>query len=404
MSDPLKIRSQFPSLSRMHQQMPLTYLDAPAGTQVPRSVIDATVNYYTTCNANTHGEFLTTNETDVVVANMRKTVATFLGAEGPETISIGQNMTTLNFALARGIARGLQPGEEVLITQLDHEGNRGPWLMLREFGVTVREVKLLPDGTLDYEDFAAKVNERTRVIAVGMASNALGTVNDLKVARELAYRCGAWLVFDAVAFAPHFSIDVRALGCDFLLCSAYKFYGPHVGLLYSRPGLLDRIKTDRLRTAGQAAPDKIETGTLNHAAIAAVTASVEFIGSLGQGSTLRDKLTDAYRVIGDHERRLATKLFNGVNAIKGCKVVGQDFASAHRAPTVSFTVEGKTPTEVCRHLAKQNIFAWDGHFYAQRAIEVLGLYERGGVTRIGMAAYNTEEEIDLTLKVLSNLK
>ncbi len=404
MSDPLKIRSQFPSLSRMHQQMPLTYLDAPAGTQVPRSVIDATVNYYTTCNANTHGEFLTTNETDVVVANMRKTVATFLGAEGPETISIGQNMTTLNFALARGIARGLQPGEEVLITQLDHEGNRGPWLMLREFGVTVREVKLLPDGTLDYEDFAAKVNERTRVIAVGMASNALGTVNDLKAARELAYRCGAWLVFDAVAYAPHFSIDVRALGCDFLLCSAYKFYGPHVGLLYSRPGLLDRIKTDRLRTAGQAAPDKIETGTLNHAAIAAVTASVEFIGSVGQGSTLRDKLIDAYRVIGDHERRLATKLFNGVNAIKGCKVVGQDFASAHRAPTVSFTVEGKTPTEVCRHLAKQNIFAWDGHFYAQRAIEVLGLYERGGVTRIGMAAYNTEEEIDLTLKVLANLK
>ncbi len=404
MLDIQKIRAQFPSLARVHNQMALTYLDAPAGTQVPRSVIDATVNYYTTSNANTHGEFLTTNETDAVVSNMRKAVATFLGAEGPETISIGQNMTTLNFALARGIARSLQPGDEVLITQLDHEGNRGPWLMLREFGIHVREVKLLPNGTLDYEDFAAKANERTRVIAVGMASNALGTVNDLKLAREIAYRCGAWLVFDAVAYAPHFSIDVRALGCDFLLCSAYKFYGPHVGLLYSRPGLLDRIKTDRLRTAGQAAPDKIETGTLNHAAIAAVTASVEFIASLGQGTNQREKLVDAYREIGKHERKLATKLYKGVNSMKGFNVVGLDFALEHRAPTVSFTVEGKTPTEVCRHLGKQQVFAWDGHFYAQRAIEALGLYERGGVTRIGMAVYNTEEEIDRTLKLLSELE
>jgi cysteine desulfurase family protein (TIGR01976 family) len=334
---------------------------------------------------------------------MRKTVATFLGAEGPETISIGQNMTTLNFMLARGIARNLQAGDEVLITQLDHEGNRGPWLMLREFGMIVREVKVKDDGTLDEKDFAEKVNERTRVVAVGMASNALGTVNNVKLARELSYKVGALLMLDAVAYAPHFSINVQELGCDFLLCSAYKFYGPHVGLLYCKPGVLDRIKTDRLRTALQFAPEKIETGTLNHAAIAGVTSAVEFIASLGTGPTLKEQLKGAYEVLGEHERKLAVRLFDGVNSIKGAKVIGQNFDSPHRAPTVSFTFPGKTPTEVCRHLAKQNIFAWDGHFYALRAIEAMGLLEKGGVTRIGMAAYNTSEEVDKTVEVLRGL-
>jgi cysteine desulfurase family protein (TIGR01976 family) len=399
MIDSAKVRTQFPSLARIHNNIPLTFLDAPAGTQVPTSVIDAIGNYYKTSNANTHGEFLTTNETDRVITTMRHAMAALLGAEGPETISIGQNMTTLNFALARGIARNLKPGDEVLITQLDHEGNRGPWLMLRDFGINVREVKLSPNGTLDEIDFEEKVNERTRLIAVGLASNALGTVNNIQYARELAYRAGALLMVDAVAYAPHFKINVQELGCDFLLCSAYKFYGPHVGILYSRPGMLDRVKTERLRTALQNAPEKIETGTLNHAAIAGVTAAVNFIASLGQNNDLKD----AYARIGAHERKLAIRLFDGINKINGAKVIGQDFASQHRAPTVSFTMEGKTPTEVCRHLAKHNIFAWDGHFYALRAIEVLGLLEKGGVTRIGMAVYNTAEEIDKTLDVLKSL-
>lgn len=400
MIDSAKIRAHFPSLSRVHNNTPLTFLDAPAGTQVPTSVIDAIATYYKNSNANTHGEFLTTNETDKVIMTMRHAMAALLGAEGPETISIGQNMTTLNFALARGIARNLRPGDEVLITQLDHEGNRGPWLMLRDFGVTVREVNLLPNGTLDEIDFEEKVNERTRLIAVGLASNALGTVNNVKLARELAYKAGAWLMLDAVAYAPHFKIDVQELGCDFLLCSAYKFYGPHVGILYSRPGLLDRVKTDRLRTALQNAPEKIETGTLNHAAIAGVTAAVNFIASLGKDNDLKD----AYKQIGAHERKLAIRLFDGINKIPGATVIGQDFVSEHRAPTVSFTMEGKTPTEVCRQLAKHNIFAWDGHFYALRAIEILGLLEKGGVTRIGMAVYNTPEEIDKTLDVLKALR
>jgi cysteine desulfurase family protein (TIGR01976 family) len=392
------LRAQFPSLQRQHNNMPFVYLDGPAGTQVPLSVIEAISNYYKRSNANTHGEFLTTHETDEAIDHMRQSVATLLGAENGSTISIGQNMTTLNFALARSIARSLQPGEEVLITQLDHEGNRGPWLMLREFGIIVREVRLLPNGTLDYDDFTAKVNEKTRVIAMGLASNALGTVNNVKFARELAYKFGAWLMLDAVHYAPHFKINVQELGCDLLLCSAYKFYGPHVGLLYSRPGLLDRLQTDRLRTAGQIAPDKIETGTLNHAAIVGVTAAVDFIASLGSGSDLNEKLISAYANIGAHERQLAKYLYDGLTKIKGVKVAGQDFSSAHRAPTVSFTLEGKTAQQVCAHLATKNIFAWDGHFYALRAIEVLGLLEKGGVTRMGMAAYNTLEEVDAALK------
>ncbi len=403
MLDLTSIRDQFPSLQRKPNRFPMIFLDGPGGTQVPDRVIDAISHYYKTSNANSHGEFITTHETDEVISNMRTAMAALLHAENSSCISIGQNMTTLNFSLARGIARMLKPGDEVLITQLDHEGNRGPWLMLREFGIKVKEVKLRPSGVLDYDDFEAKINENTRVVAVGMAANSIGTVNDIKKARELAYKHNAWLVLDAVHYAPHFSIDVQKLGCDFLLCSAYKFYGPHVGILYSRPGLLDRIPTDRLRTAGQAAPDSIETGTLNHAAIAGVTAAVDFLASLGSGTTLRDRLVSAYKNIGEHERTLAIQLYEGLKKISGIKVIGQDFSAAHRAPTVSFTFEGKTPQQVCAHLATKNICAWDGNFYAIRAIEILGLMERGGVTRLGISVYNRSEDIEATLDQLKSL-
>jgi cysteine desulfurase family protein (TIGR01976 family) len=404
MIDSKQLRLQFPSLQRKHEGKPLIFLDGPAGTQVPDSVINAIAGYYKTSNSNTHGEFLTTSETDKVVRQMRIDAATLLGAEGPETISIGQNMTTLNFALARGIARMLQPNDEVLITQLDHEGNRGPWLMLRDFGITVREVNLQPNGSLDYDDMESKINERTRIIAMGLASNALGTVNDVALARSLSYKVGAWLVLDAVHYAPHFSIDVQQLGCDFLLCSAYKFYGPHVGLLYSRPGNLDRLNTDRLRTTHQFAPEKIETGTLNHAAIAGVSAAIEFIASLGKGQSFRERIVDAYSNIGEHERSLATILYKGLGQIKDVKVAGLDFSSQKRAPTISFHHASQTATAICRHLNTRNIFAWDGHFYAIRAIERLGLLEKGGVTRIGMAVYNTREEVEQTLEALEELK
>lgn len=397
------LRSQFPSLARLHNGKPLIFIDGPAGTQVPEYVINAMSNYYKTSNANTHGAFITTHETDRLMHDMRETVATFLGADGPETISVGQNMTTLNFSLARGIGRMLQPGDEILITQLDHEGNRGPWLSLRNQGIVVREVNLLENGSLDYDDFKNKINERTRIVAMGMASNALGTVNDFRLVRKLTYQYNTWLLLDAVHYAPHFSIDVQEIGCDFLLCSAYKFYGPHVGILYSKPGLLDRVPTDRLRTAGQTAPEKIETGTLNHAAMAGVKASIEFITQQGKGNSLRDKIVNAYGEIGKHERALAEKLYNGLKSINGISITGQPFGNAQRSPTISFAKDGKTALEVCQHLASNNICAWDGHFYAIRAIEVLGLLEKGGVTRMGISIYNTEKEIDRVLEVATGL-
>ncbi len=396
-------RPQFPSLSRLHNGKALIFIDGPAGTQVPEYVINAMSDYYKTSNSNTHGAFITTQETDVLMASMRKTVASFLGAEGPETISVGQNMTTLNYSLARGIGRMLQTGDEILITQLDHEGNRGPWLSMREKGIIIREVNLLDNGLLDYEDFEKKINERTRLVAMGMASNAIGTVNDFRLVRKVTYRYNAWLLLDAVHYAPHFSIDVQEIGCDFLLCSAYKFYGPHIGILYSRPGLLDQIPTDRLRTANQTAPEKIETGTLNHSAMAGVKASIEFIAQQGNGKTLREKILDAYTNIGKHERALAEKLYNGLKAIPGVKIIGQPFGSVQRSPTISFIKEGKTALEVCNQLATQNICAWDGHFFAIRPIEVLGLLEKGGVTRMGISVYNTEEEVERVLEVVKGL-
>jgi len=397
------IHDQFPALQRVHNGYPLIFLDGPGGTQVPIDVINAVSGYYTTSNSNTHGEFITTRETDSIVHQAREATATLLGAEGAHTISFGQNMTTLNFSLAHGIGRALQPGDEVLVTQLDHEGNRGPWLMLRERGIIVREVCLNQDGTLDYDDFEEKINERTVLVAMGVASNALGTVNNVQLVRKLTYKYNSWLALDAVAYAPHFSIDVQQLGCDFLLCSAYKFYGPHVGVLYSKPGLLDSIRTDRLRTADQYAPFCIETGTLNHAAIAGVTAAVKFIASQGVGVNLRESLIDAYRQLGEHEHALAVRLYNGLKQMKGVDIIGQDFSSRHRSPTVSFTVENNTAQQVCAHLAEKNICAWDGHFYAIRAIQVLGLLEKGGVTRMGMGIYNTAEEIDITLSHLQTL-
>ncbi len=401
--DSTSLRKQFPSLHRKYNGMPLIYIDGPAGTQVPQSVIDRISHYYSNSNANTHGAFVTTQETDKMINHTRASMAALLGAEGPETISIGQNMTTLNFALARAMSRLLHPGDEVLITQLDHEANRGPWLTLRDHGIKVREIRLLPHGLLDYDDFASKLNENTRLVCMGMSANSIGTVNDFRLARELTYKYNALLLLDAVHYAPHFNIDVQSIGCDFLLCSAYKFYGPHVGILYSRPGLLDRLPTDRLRTAGQVAPESIETGTLNHAAIAGVGAAVEFLASLGKGNTLREKLLNAYQSIAAHEYALANKLYSGLKKIKGVTIVGQDFSSTSRTPTVSFTVEGRTPTQVCEQLATKNIFAWDGHFYAISAIESLGLLEKGGVTRFGISLYNTEEEVDFVLEEVGGI-
>lgn len=397
------IRQQFPALQRLHNGKPLIFLDGPAGTQVPTMVIDAISNYYKTSNANSHGQFVTTQETDAIMEATRENLATFLGAEDAHTISLGQNMSTLNFSLSHAIARTLQPGDEILITQLDHEANRAPWLTLRERGIIVKEVRLLPNGMLDYEDMERKLSERTRLLAMGYSSNILGTVNDVHLARKLTYQVGAWLLLDAVHYAPHLPIDVQAIGCDFLLCSAYKFYGPHVGILYSKPGLLDRLPTDRLRTAPQQAPYSIETGTFNHAAAAGVNAAVNFIASVGNGNSHRDKLQSAMEIISTHEKSLVKRLYNGLSKIKGLKIMGLPADTQWRAPTLSFTLDHKNAMEVCQYLAAHNVCAWDGHFYAIRATEVLGLLEKGGVTRLGISVYTTAEEVDYTLELLEKM-
>ena len=394
-----RCRADFPSLTRRHpgNRLPLAFLDGPAGTQVPGAVIEAIAGYYRTCNANTHGQFATSRESDALIAATRETVAAFLGAPGGRTISFGQNMTTLCYSLSHALGRELGAGDEIVITQLDHEANRGPWIGLRERGVIVKEVRLRPDGRLDYDDMAAKISPRTHVVAMGLSSNALGTVNDAAVARSLSRAVGALLVLDAVHYAPHFPVDVAALDADYLLCSAYKFYGPHVGILYARPGLLDKLEPDRLRTQEQAAPERFETGTLNHAALAGVKAAIDYIAAWGDGATLRERIMSAVSSIAAHEHALARRYDEKVRHIPGVRRWGVGFEEGPRAPTVSITIDGVTAEEAARHLGDQGVLVWDGNFYALRPIEVLGLVERGGVLRAGFSMYNTADEVDRLL-------
>jgi cysteine desulfurase family protein (TIGR01976 family) len=392
-----RCRRDFPALEREVNGCPLAFLDGPAGTQVPQSVIDAVAGYYHTCNANTHGAFVTSRESDETIRSAREAVAAFLGAPSWREISFGANMTTLTFSLSQALAREMNPGDEIVITELDHEANRGPWLALCERGITVREVALRRDGTLDYEDMRRKITERTKLVAVGYASNALGTVNDVPLIRELSGEVGAWLLVDAVHFAPHLPLDVHALDADFLLCSAYKFYGPHVGILYTRPGLLAKLHTDKLRTQDDNAPFRIETGTLNHAAIAGVKAAIEYIASWGDGETLRARLVSAMEGIHLYEHGLASFYWENVRRLPGVMAWGQDFSSLGRAPTVSITIAGVPPSETARALGEKGLLVWDGDFYAARAIEVLGLAERGGVLRTGISMYNTRDEVERLL-------
>lgn len=387
-------RREFPSLNRKHRGMPLAYFDGPGGTQVPESVIAAVSDYYRTCNANAHGAFVTSRESDEVVELTRRRVADFLGAEGPGNISFGANMTTLNYTLSRALGRWFLEGDEILITQLDHEANRAPWLALEEQGIIVREVNVLENGTLDYEDFENKINENTRLVAMGYSSNVTGAVNDVERIRRLTHAAGALLLVDAVHFAPHFPVNVSSMGADFLLCSAYKFYGPHVGILYSRGELLNRIPTYFLRTQEAHAPFRIETGTLNFAALNGVSAAIDFIASFDPSKDGEPGLDRAMNAIAAYEEHLARRIAQGLTEIPGLRMVGPGFSGGLRAPTLSFTLNGVDPRTVCSELDEQAILAWNGHFYGIRVVEVLGLLEKGGLTRVGVSVYNTEAEAD----------
>jgi cysteine desulfurase family protein (TIGR01976 family) len=399
----LRCRADFPALMRDRQGVNLAFLDGPGGSQVPKVVIDTMVDFYATCNVNTHGKFLPSQEVDRRMDAARTALAAFLGAEAASCISFGQNMTTLNYALSGAIGRTLNKGDEVLVTQLDHEANRGPWLRLKDQGVLIQEVRLMSSGQLDLDDMSAKITPRTKVFALGASSNALGTVNDIALARRLTSRVGALLVVDAVHYAPHFPIDVAALGVDFLLCSGYKFYGPHIGVLYSRPGALDRLPTDRLCVQEPDAPYRIETGTLNHAAIDGLRSAVEYLAGWGSGATLRERVVDAMTGISGYEHALAKFYHDSVRALPGVTVWGPDFSGRARAPTVSITLQRATAAEAAAALAKEGICVWDGHFYAARAVQVLGLAERGGLLRTGVSMYSTREDLNRLLAGLGQL-
>jgi cysteine desulfurase family protein (TIGR01976 family) len=389
----------FPALARRHGELPLAFLDGPGGTQVPQCTIDAVARVYRDCNVNVGGAFETSHESAAVVQDPRAAIADLVGAASPSQISFGQNMTTLNFALARALGRRLVAGDEVIITALDHEANRGPWIGLAERGVAVREAHLADDGTLDLDHLAALVGPRTRVIAAGIASNALGSVTPFARIRELAHAVGALTVVDAVHYAAHLPLAFEQLGCDFMLCSAYKFYAPHVGILCSRTGLLEVLEPDRLRTQKQCAPYRIETGTLNFAALAGVTATVDYIAGLGAGASRRARVVEAMGAIAAYEHELGGRYWAALRHLPGVRRHGPDFDDSPRAPTVSFSTT-RHIAPIAEFLAARGLQVWHGHFYAPRVVESLCLMEQGGLLRVGFALYNTEEELQRLLAAL----
>ena len=436
-------RREFPALDLRVNGHMAAYFDGPGGTQVPTRVIEAVARYYREANANCHGEFATSRRTDEIIAAARQAAADMLGAASADEIAFGPNMTTLNFALSRALGRALAPGDEIVITDLDHEANRSPWQALEEKGVIVRSVRVnLPECTLDYDDLETAVTTRTKVVALGYASNAVGTINDVKRAASLAHSVGAVCVVDAVHYALHGAIDVRDIGCDFLLCSAYKFFGPHVGILYGRRDAFEGLATYRVRPQSPKPPHKIETGTLNHEGIAGVIEAIEFIADLGtavqplaaalpesasegaatleasapqpapgavqppdadhkakEPASRRSRVLAGFAAIELHERPLFSMLMDGLASIPGVTVYGLP-AHGERTPTVSFTMAGRRPADVAKFLGDRGIFVWHGDFYATTLIERLGLAESGGVVRVGIAPYNTAEEVSRLLGAL----
>jgi cysteine desulfurase family protein (TIGR01976 family) len=408
------VRRQFPALGRTIDGRPVAYFDSPGGTQVPQLVLDAVTDYLVNHNSNTHGYFAATVETDHLLADARDALADVLGCSWDE-VAFGANTTTLNFLLAHSLARDLNEGDEVVITEIDHEANRGPWISLQDRGIVVREVPVdTATCTLDWEAFEAIVNERTRVVAVVWASNAVGTINDVARVVELARKVGALTVVDAVHYALHGVIDVEALGCDFLLCSAYKFFAPHVGVLYARRETAEIVRPLRLRTQLRETPFKFETGTLDHEGIAGAAAAVEFIAGMGrhhlrrvaadpvlsprlEGLDGRRRQIVAGMVASEaYEQPLAAHLIEGLREIPGVTVYGPPDGHA-RTSTVAFTLGDLRPEEVCRSLGREGLFLWDGHFYAIRLVERLGLIDRGGLVRAGLAPYTTADEVERLL-------
>jgi len=394
------IRGMFPALARFHNGHPVAYFDGPGGTQVPRPVGEAMTDYLYRHNANTHWAYPSSAETDAALEEARVALADFLNA-APTEIAFGANMTTLTFHLARALGRRLGPSDEVIVTELDHHANVAPWQALeRERGVRVLTVRMKPQsGQLDWENFERQLSRKTRVVAMGAASNALGTITDVQRAARLAHAAGARMFVDAVHYAPHVLADVRALDCDFLACSAYKFYGPHVGILYGKKELLESVDFPKLLPAPDSAPERAETGTQNHEGIVGAAAAVNFLASLGDGTTRRACLRAAYEALERRGDALLSRLWKGLAAITGVTLYGPP-PEEPRTPTVSFTVRGVASTEVARRLAERGLFLSHGDFYALTVIKRFNLFPEG-LVRAGCACYTSAEEIDRLLEGVS---
>ena len=411
---PDAVRKHFPAL-----RDGVVFFDGPGGTQVPQSVIDAGTSYLVQANANLGGAFETSRRTEEVLSGARQAVADFLNARSSEEIVFGPNMTTLTFNLSRCLGRTLHPGDEIIVTHLDHDANIAPWLALEERGVSVKWVGVnREDCTLNLAHLQKQFSMRTEVVAVGYASNAVGTINDVKKIVDLIHERNGIVFIDAVHYAPHGPIDVQALDCDFLVCSAYKFFGPHVGILYGKYDLLERLPAYKVRPAKDRPPHKFETGTQNHEGIAGTRAAIDYLASIGEqfGGACASQfpnlegrrlhLKTAMAAIQAYEQQLFKRLMAGLKEVPGLKIYGitDPKRFGERTPTVAFTMEGLSPREISQALARENICVWDGNYYALAIMEYLGLQEDGGAVRVGLCHYNTAAEVDRLIEVLHTIK
>jgi cysteine desulfurase family protein (TIGR01976 family) len=401
------VREQFPSLKLQVNGHTAAFLDGPAGTQVPEQVVDAVQNYFLTANANTYGAFLTSRRTDEMILSARAAMADFFNCNSSE-VTFGQNMTTITFALARAIGRELKAGDEIVVTTLDHDANVAPWRALEEKGVVIRQVDIREvDCTLDLDDLKGKISTRTKLVAVGYASNIVGTINPVVEITKLAHAVGALMFVDAVHYAPHGLIDVRALDCDFLVCSPYKFFGPHMGTLFGKREHLEKFKPYKVRPATNVPPESWETGTQVQELIAGIGAAVDYIASLGRHAnpgvkSRREALQAAYRATHSYETTLLTRLISGLQTISEIRIFGitDEKRFEERCATVSFRLGDHHPTKIAAFLGERGIFSWDGNFYALNLSGRLGVEQRGGVLRVGLVHYNTADEVDRLLIAL----
>ena len=388
------IRKQFPSMTRRHGGKPVAYLDGPGGTQVPKYVVDRVGDYLLHHNANTHWKYPTSAETDEMILDARGALADMMNGS-PDEIAFGANMTTLTFHIARGLARGWSPRDRVVVTELDHHGNVAPWQAVQqERGVQLEMAKMrTADGSLDYDDLERKINDETRLVAIVAASNALGTIVDIPRVAAMARAKGALVYVDAVHFAPHMPVDVKAMDCDFLACSAYKFYGPHIGVVWGRRQVIEQLDVPKLQPAPSESPERLETGTQNHEGIIGAGAAVDWIASLaGKTGSRRQRLSASLNELHHRGEALFAQLWNGLGAIKGVTRFGLPPGS-RRTPTISFRVAGKSSDAVAVALAKKGLFVSHGDFYAATIIERLGGWP-DGVVRVGCSAYTTASEIE----------